>query len=235
MMKHRINKMAAIFIASIFALSGLGIAYAAWTDTITIDGTVTTGEVCWEFTWCDLHDDDAPVNPGGDYPTNDPDSTCNPGFVRFPDGSYIKDLDKNVAWGTQYILDLDQDGCKETLALTLNNVYPCYFNELSFYTRNCGSIPIKFDHVAITVNQNTYYIYDGMPKLTFDLSGNGIPDFEIWWKEDYFGYQMEPDGDGPEMSFWMHVLQDEASGVQGQSFTIYISLVAVQWNAYPLP
>ena len=42
-MKHKINKMAAIFIATIFALSGLGIAYAAWTDTITIDGTVTTG------------------------------------------------------------------------------------------------------------------------------------------------------------------------------------------------
>lgn len=232
-MKHKINKIAALFIVSIFALSGLGVSYAAWTDTLYIKGTAETGTLCWEFTWCSMTDELPPENPGGDYVgfgSPYADFTILPGFEGYP-----QRLDKNVAWGVQDIQDLDNDGCDETLAITLNNVYPCYFNEISYYVVNCGTIPLKIDHVEITVNDQIFYITHGMPKLTFDLSGNGIPDFEIWWKEDYFGYQLEPGQDGAEMSFWMHVLQDEGAGVQGQSFTFLISLVAVQWNKYPLP
>ena len=48
-MKRKINKIAAVFIVSIFALSGLGVAYAHWTDTITITGDVTTGTLKWEL------------------------------------------------------------------------------------------------------------------------------------------------------------------------------------------
>lgn len=234
-MKHRINKIATIFMVSIFVLSGLGISYAAWTDTITIGSTVNTGSLCWEFVWCDMADMLPPNNPGGDYVgfgSPYADLTCNPGFVLHPEYGYIWGLDKNVAWGEQERLDLDGDGHDETLAITLNNVYPCNFNELSFYVKNCGTIPLKFDHVVITGNQQTYTITSGMPQMTFDLNGNNIEDFEIWWKEDYFGYQLEPGMEGPEMSFWMHILQDDGDGVQGESFTFTINLVAIQWDKY---
>jgi len=38
-------KLGAIFLVSIMALAAVGGAYAAWTDTITIDGTINTGDV----------------------------------------------------------------------------------------------------------------------------------------------------------------------------------------------
>lgn len=232
-MKKRINKIAATFVVAIFALSGLGIAYSAWTDTITIGGTVETGSLCWEFVSCSMMDEFEPVNPGGDYvgfSSPYADKTCEPGFPLTAQG-YFWNLDKNVGWGVQQRQDNDGDGFYETLEITLNNVYPCYFNELSFYVRNCGSIPLKFDHILI--NGVAYNI--GQPYVSLDLSGNGEDDFEIWWREEYWGYQLEPGDPAPEFSFWMHVLQDEGEGVQGESFTFTLSLVGVQWNEYPLP
>ena len=222
--------MAAIFIASIFALSGLGIAYAAWTDTINIDGTVTTGSLCWEFTGAFVWDDDQPVNPGGDYPTNDPDYTCHPGFVYDPlwQQGYWNELDKNVAWGEVHKKDLDLDGCYETLEVTLHNVYPCNFNAVNFYVRNCGTLPLKVNHIVI--NGNIYS--SGVPYEAFDLDGNGVDDFEIQWGNNW-GVQIEPGAPSPEFSFWMHTLQDEGSTIQGGSFTFTISIVAVQWDEYP--
>ena len=38
-------KLGAIFMISIMALAGIGAGYAAWTDVITIKGTVNTGTV----------------------------------------------------------------------------------------------------------------------------------------------------------------------------------------------
>lgn len=232
-MKHKINKIAAIFIASIFALSGLGVAYAAWTDTLYIDGTVDTGTLCWEFVSCSMTDEFPPNNPGGDYVGFDSpyaDYTCLPGFPLTENG-YFWHLDKNVAWGEQQRYDYDGDGYYEVLEITLNNVYPCYFNELSFYVRNCGTIPLKFDHILI----NGVSYSSGQPYISLDLSGNGVDDFEIWWRESYWEFQLEPGDPMPELSFWMHVLQDEDPSVQSNTFSFTLELVGVQWNEYPLP
>ena len=43
-------KIGAMFLISILALAGIGMGYAAWTDTITITGSVNTGSVEWAFT-----------------------------------------------------------------------------------------------------------------------------------------------------------------------------------------
>ena len=40
-------KIGTIFLVSIMALAGIGAGYSAWTDTIYIDGSVTTGSVEW--------------------------------------------------------------------------------------------------------------------------------------------------------------------------------------------
>jgi hypothetical protein len=232
-MKHRTNKTATVFIASIFILSGLTVAYSAWTDTLYIDGSVTTGIVCWRFSSATIEDDDQPINPGGDHPTDDPDLTCNPGFIEDPDKGFFWDLDKNVAWGEIVIKDLNGE-FKKLLEVTLYNVYPCYFNEISFYAVNCGTIPIKFDHIIIS-DANEEYKLTADDKVTLDLSDNTIPDFEIWWNDDDFGDQLEPGERLQEQSLWLHVLQDEDPAFQAESFTFTISLVAVQWNEYPLP
>jgi hypothetical protein len=235
-MRKKINKIAALFIVSIFALSGTGMAFAAWFDTITITGTVETGELQWEFTTVNLLDMFEPINFGGDFVGFDSpyaDYTCYPGFVYNSDiGDYFWHLDKNVGWGDFERVDTDNDGHFDTILLWLNNTYPCYFNEFRMYLRNCGTIPLKFNNIVISdTNGNSYYINSGTPIITLDLNNNGIPDFEIWWNDNDFGDQLEPGDRSDEWSLWLHVLQDEDPAFQSGSFGFFISLTAVQWNA----
>lgn len=218
------RKIALLCLALVLALGTLGVGYAAWTDTIYIEGTVTTGSLCWEFVSCTLLDDDEPVNPGGDYPTGDPDYTCNNGFALEPGVGYFWELDKNVGWGEQ---EISADG--KTLTVTLNNVYPCYFNILGFYVHNCGTVPLKVDHILV----NGLKVSGGVPWVLFDLNGDGAFDFEIQWGNNW-GAQLEPCGASPEFSFWMHVLQP-CPQAQLDMLTFTIEIVAVQWNEYPLP
>jgi hypothetical protein len=66
-------KIGVIFLASALSLAGIGISYAAWTDTIYIQGTVNTGSFGWHFseysgTWVYK----VPVGvPGGDPEGNE--------------------------------------------------------------------------------------------------------------------------------------------------------------------
>jgi len=43
-------KLGVMFLVSLMALAGTGVAFSAWTDTITIAGQVDTGSVSWEIT-----------------------------------------------------------------------------------------------------------------------------------------------------------------------------------------
>ncbi|MGF3585341.1 MAG: hypothetical protein ACQXXD_06460 [Thermoplasmatota archaeon] len=232
-MKQKINKIAVVFVVSIFALTTLGVAYAAWTDTLYINGTVTTGKVCWEFTTCSLLDEIPPINPGGDYVgMGNPlaDYTCRNNFADPPPLFWRGD--KNVAWGTQQIKDNDGDGCKETLEVTLHNAYPCYFNSVSFYVRNCGTIPIKVWYAEINGVKYYTYFYTAL-----DLNNDGENDVEIRYGNGW-GTQIEPGVNSlHEFSFWIHVLQPCP---QNQLDTLHftISLGCIQWNEYvsgPLP
>lgn len=50
------TKIGILLLALIVALGGMGVAFAAWTDIITIQGTITTADIDWEltvdsFTW----------------------------------------------------------------------------------------------------------------------------------------------------------------------------------------
>ncbi|MDV2990052.1 MAG: hypothetical protein P3T54_07890 [Dehalogenimonas sp.] len=222
------KKLGMICLTSILVLGGLGVGYAAWTDEIYVGGTVQTGELSWQFTGCNLLDDSEPVNPGGDYPTTDPDYTSLPGFIYNPEvNDFFWKLDKNVAWGECGSVDLDQDGDNETLQVTFHNVYPCNFNELSFYPMNTGTIPLKIDHLVI----NGQWITTDS-KVEFDFNQDGQTDFELWWNEQSFGQQIEPNDRGTEHSIWFHTLQPCP---QNSIFTFTITIVAVQWNEYPLP
>ena len=216
------KKIGLLCLALVLALGTLGIGYAAWIDTIYIDGTVTTGSLCWEFTSCSMADEIPPTNPGGDagVPEYLADYTCMDGFV----GQNFWRLDKNVGWGAQ---NISADG--KTLTVTLNNAYPCYFNMLSFYVHNCGTVPLKVDHIVI----NGLNVSSGIPLVLYDFNGDGAYDFEIEWKDNW-GVQIDPCDASWEFSFWMHVLQPCPQS-QLDTLTFTIEIVAVQWNEYPLP
>lgn len=221
-MKHTINKIAVIFVAAIFALTGLSAAYAAWTDTIYINGTLTTGTLEAEFGIMPPSIFD-PFGPPPIYPTTTPDWNCDPN-LGFNSPGHPHVVDKNVGRGETYIVDHD------TLALNIYNAYPGYYNHLDFWVHCLGNIPLKTDHVVVrnaagavvaTITDNTLY--------EFDISGDGINDMQIWWGDD-FGVQLHY-CEQTDISFGFCFLQPLP---QSSTITIYIDLVCVQWNGYPL-
>lgn len=193
------------------ALAGIGVGYAHWSQTLTIEGTVNTGELDWEF-WSGVSID--PQTP------ETLDWHCNDGFTVPPIPPFWQG-DKNVGYTTTVLVDTDLDGDFDRLEVALHNVYPSYFNDISYWVHNNGSIPLIIDRVIIDGQEFTAPFY-----VSLDLNGDALDDVEIQYGNN-FGDQLEP-CDFREISFWIHVLQ---AAPQGESLTFTMELVAIQWNA----
>ena len=217
-MKHRINKMAAVFIASIFALSGLGVAYAAWTDTITLTGTVTTGTLKWELSGIPTQGD-----PGFDY-------NC---FWDLDGGTWVL-MDKDVASTT---VEYEAGEHPHIMTVTIDNAYPYYANHIGFKVHYYGSIPARIwkvrflvDDVLVEELYNDDWWVD--PYVYLDISGpEGVPDgnddIEIWWGNP-LEIQMH-DCLFLDRSFEILVLQPAP---QDDTLEFDIEYVCVQWNEW---
>jgi len=228
------KKLGILALALVLAVGAMGLGYAAWTDTLYIEGTVSTGEVCIEIL-CPFSMAD-PGTPSPPYTVEQGASAASLDWNAVVEGPafYVdpEQTDKNVGWTTTICVEVPRP--RKAVELTFHNVYPSYFNHIAFGIHNCGTIPVKLDHVVFTdAAGNVQTLYnDGY--LVFDLSGNGVDDFEIYWG-DNFGDQIEPCSSW-SIDFWMHFMQDEAIDfTQPQTFTLTIEVVAVQWNEYPLP
>ncbi len=210
------KKIALICVALVLALGSLGMVYAAWTDTVTISGPVSTGELSWEF-----YD---PINPNGPPKVSDDDFGPDP---QAPPGH--NEEGKDVAWKVFEFSDSDNDGDLDVMSITINNAYPWYTNHIAFWLHNNGTIPLKVDYVVISGGGDSYIITDPGETRIFDLSGNGVDDFKIIWGNS-FGSQLEP-SDSVDLSFSIVFLQDE--GLQGQSgLSFTVEIYAIQWNEY---
>ena len=224
-MKHRINKMATVFIVSLFVLSGLGITYAAWTDTLTIDGTVDTGKLCLRWrqyatgepyitqqdTGADWHSDMA---GGMNNVWQDPE---------------MKDVGSTTfSWG-------DAGPAHKILQMTVNNAYPCYYNHVSTWIVACedSTIPLKIWKLIYTfTNMETMYqevveVTTHNQLVNFHGEDGGPAVFEIRWG-NHFGSQLHG-GDRVDVSFEFHVLQPAE---QNHQYTIDMEIVGIQWNEY---
>ena len=230
-MKHRTDKIAAIFIATIFALSGLGVAYAAWTDTITIYGDITTGVVEWEF-WAAPSVLDTCAPPPY-YPPVEADWNCDPDYGFFDEFEQPTEwyrTDKNVGWGYAEKID------PHTIKFELYNVYPGYYNHIDWWVHGLGTIPIKIESVTITDADNNQIGYLKEAPLSpasyiyLDIDNDGYNDTQIKWG-NHWGTQLEFCNTA-DMSFGICFLQPLD---QNQDITIYISIQAVQWNEYIYP
>jgi len=206
----RNKKTAMLTVLSILALSMMGFAYALWSETLIISGSVATGEVAWEF---------VPMYNFADEPG---------------DLDWLGDCtwklwlsDKDVGGPTIMTpIDSDGDGDMDTLQVTLQNTYPQYFENIGFHVQILGTVPIIVDNIEIC--GITYRI---PPQTIFcDLDGDGLDDIKILWG-NHIGAQLHP-GDIAEISFYILVLQEAP---QGASLTFTITLTAVQYNEYVPP
>lgn len=219
----RNTKLLAWPMVLMLGLLSTGVAYAHWSQMLYISGSVATGELDWQINNFTILDPYSGPDPPPDYHCND-NFVGTPAFWPDPDG-------KNIGWIEGTLRDSDGDGDNDTLDLTLHNVYPCYFNSISVYPHNNGTIPLKIDSAIFSSDYDTETLR-AIGYVALDLDGDGENDIEFSYG-NHFGFQMEPCTlPDPEISFWIHVLQDAP---QGETLSFTIEIVAVQYDNYVPP
>jgi hypothetical protein len=185
-----------------------GVAFAHWSESLLLTGSVATGELDWRFT--DVgHLDPGPTDSVRDYHCRDNFEGPEP---------YYWQGDKDVGYTTAVIT-----ADPHVIEVTLNNVYPSYFNSISVYFKNTGTVPLIIEEALI----DGHVVMSWDEKVRLDLNDDGENDLEIWWGANIFGIQLEPGKKGPETSFWVHVLQ---GAPRDKSLKFTIQLIAVQYN-----
>lgn len=205
------KKIGLICLALVLALGALGIGYAQWTETLTINGTVDTGELDWEFVGAN----------GFDTAAGENDWHCNDGFVGIP--AYWQG-DRDAGITSVAIVD------PHTVSVTLDNVYPSYFTSVNLTPLNTGTVPLIVD----TVNINGTTIRSTPSAVVkLDLGGDTNDDIEILWKDGFLNTIL-PGEQPDDMTFLVHVLGDAP---QGGTLYFTIEIVGIQYNLYvpPLP
>jgi hypothetical protein len=123
------KKIMAIFAILMIALGIAGFAYAHWTETLTLNGTVKTGSLCLEWSFTAVLPDSNLKDLDGDGYKDDP-----------------------VAKLTYTITDTDKDGCKDELNVTLENAYPSLWVNGTIDIHNCGTIPVGIHGYNYAIN-----------------------------------------------------------------------------------
>jgi len=201
----------AIFAIALIALAIVGFSYAHWSETLWLNGKVTTGNMCAEFV--------PPItrtDTGLDW-------SCGEGFVN----PYPHEIDKDIGSSAARSIDTNGDGCNDTIIVELNNVYPCYYEHIAFWIHNCGTIPWRIWRVIF--NPGNIIIYDSN-YLTLDLNDDGKADIEIYWGNN-FGDQVDP-CKKKDISFELHILQPMPKDT---TLTFSIAIEMVNWNEWPVP
>jgi hypothetical protein len=114
------KKIGLLVLAVVFAVGALGVGYAHWSQTLYVDGSVTTGTYLVGFETCSTDDGGTTLDP-------------------------LTDPAKDVGSTEAELLDLvgDHGGIDifETLSITLDNVYPGYKSRVDFDIGNGGTVP----------------------------------------------------------------------------------------------
>jgi len=213
------KKIGLLCLALVLALGTLGLGYAAWIDTVYMEGPVDTGALILGFkegTLAPVKDTEYP--PPDQHPANwDWETAIGIGPFR--------QLDKNVGWITWGLKD--EKGVHGlyklygTAEVTLHNVYPGYSTEITVWVANGGTIPFVIDKILL----------DGTP---IAAGQHVLLDYmELIWG-NAIGEQLEPCTDR-EVSFKLRILQPgdypEVPGAQqNETYTFTIEIHAIQWD-----
>lgn len=118
-MKRGFFSAGVLFLVVVGLLGALAVGYGLWSKTLTVDGTVKTGDFNADWDW-------ATVSDTGDDP-------CTPGVNPNPCTYPPKDVGS---------CDVDGVGTQE-LHITIENAYPSYECTITAAISNTGSIPFN--------------------------------------------------------------------------------------------
>ena len=203
------TKLGAMFLISILALAGVGMGYAAWTDTITITGQINTGSVEWKFidvsgTW---------VWKVYDYQTDEIYITDDPLWVP-SDIGYDGEL---IAYSEAVLTD------DHNAVVTYDNLFPCIYFEADVVVEYTGTVPGKINSIIPLNNLGVIDSYTTITVTYTPVGGLPIPVI------DPMGLQLH-EGDQIHAVMTIHLPQDDTlMGITG-SFSVEVGII--QWNEY---
>lgn len=150
------KKAMGMFAALILALGMTGVAFAHWSQTLNITGTVETGNLCVGIR---------------DVGTSDPGTTIDQMFDLSIPGPVPAGKHVGTAESVNGELKCKHGGDEfyHDITFTVTNAYPEYYWEEHIEIANCGTTPVKLASIE-------YYDYTtGMWKDLF-----GAPSDELW-------------------------------------------------------
>ena len=147
------KKIGIMALALVLALGVLGVGYAMWTDTVTINGTVETGNL---------------ILGVADISTDDPAGTADPQC-----GAGVNTEGKDVASfisinGTHKCWHVGPNVFStyelfDSVTETFDHVYPYYGPTVTVMVANCGTVPLKI----LSMNVTSFTGTDLTPWMSF--------------------------------------------------------------------
>lgn len=221
------KKLSIICLIAVLSLAVMGFGYAMWKDDVAINVTAQTGGFSMAF----VNNSFMQKDVGSDW-------TCDDLMLNLrqaPEG-------KNVGWTTGSFSSSSNDGVLDTMTVTVNNAYPCYYNEISAQVEVLGSIPVKIQYAKLNWMGNEVTLEDGV-KYFFFKNGSVIKYnqtlhtslplanavMEFCWMNNA-GVQAHPPRTLEE-SFHFHVIQPAD---QNTTYTFSIKVEGIQWNESPI-
>jgi len=204
-MRRRFLGIGGTLFLLMIALAAIGVGYGLWQKTLTISGTVSTGNVNAGFTQA-YTDDDGRVDVSTKDPTDTGDcrigtSSCDPSGP----GPDAPRYDKGVA---TCVARVEDNG--GTVTISIGNGYPSYYCTIWAHIKNTGSIPVRIQSATVTGTNITTELTAGL------LSGTAC------------GTQIDP-GDEIQVGGWVHV---EQSALQSDTYWANLQVQLVQWNEF---
>jgi len=223
------KKIGLLVMALVLALGGLGVGYAAWTDQVTIDGTVETGTldvevvyVSYMEVWKDL----------------DPNSTT---YEEAVPVYYAVDADNNVVWqegtppspGVLVASTTSEIVDDDTVSFGFSNLFPCDWFMIDVKLHCVGSIPVKLNSVLLESD-----VADDWVDTLID---SGDISYEMYYWDNVNHEPIAPyyEGDQLEACDWIiifilvHIPQNDIYQDVTGGMTMTVDFV--QWNEYPYP
>ena len=232
-------KLGAMFLISILALAGIGVGYAAWTDTLTITGTVNTGDV--DINVVDYSGTWVYKNLDTDLEVIDHDWVTNAIHDQTVDGVVVKCTRELPYMLVAYAYSGQTDAVDDAITVTYGNLFPCIDFKVDYLFHYDGSIPSKIQVTDPEFTGANEVFFDNLIWTLPDGTGENSYCYGEMWVSDVYGskYASIADLEGYQLhkcdyillEITLHLAQDNNLMNMGASFTAEIEVV--QWNEYP--
>jgi hypothetical protein len=214
------RKISILLLVLVLALGSLGVAYARWSDTVLISGTVNTGDV--DINVIDYSGTSVYKVPGADNET-----WIYKGPVTVPFDPPAGSFEVAHAWALP-------GAAEDEVFVEFANLFPCIDFTADILMRYDGSIPAKITVADLVV---TILKADGSPAIVPDdvevsivfLNAQGVPVPEC--------FQLH-EGDTVYAAITIHIPQTDADAnldMMSASGRISGTIEVVQWNEACLP